>query len=187
MRSRRDERKARTRAGILASARECFSREGPVAVSTQRVSMAAGISHGTFFLHFPRRDDLVMAVVADFSAALRSRLAPPAPSLADEFEAQLHLLAEDELLHACLVREEFALPAAGREELMSLEGVLGARIAAAYGADHAQGKLRSLPPRLLAATWNSLIMGLLRRSEGQPVLLLRGPEIRQYCLALTRP
>ncbi len=187
MRSRRDERKARTRAGVLASARECFSREGPAATSTQKVSAAAGVSHGTLFLHFPSRDDLIAAVVADFAADLRSRLAPPAPTLADELEALLRLLAEDELLYSRLLREQFTLPEAARLELSSLETLLMGRVATAYEADRDQGGLRSLSPRLLAATWLSLIQSLLRRDESSPVLLRMGAEIRRYCLDLVEP
>jgi AcrR family transcriptional regulator len=187
MRSRRDERKTRTRAGVLASARECFSREGPAATSTQRVSSAAGVSHGTLFLHFPRREELIDAVVTEFAADLRARLEPPAASLAEELDAQLRLLAVDEQLYSRLLSEEFALPEAARGELRSLEGLLTGRVAAAYGADRDRGELRALPPRLLAATWLSLIQTLLRKGEHLPVLLLKGPEIRQYCLELVRP
>lgn len=184
MSSRRDERKARTRAAVLASARECFAIDGPAATSTQRVSGAAGVSHGTLFLHFPSREALIDAVVADFAADFESRLPPLASSLADEFDAQLHLVAAEEGLHAQLLREEFALTASSRSRLRDLSERLRGRIVASYESERDRGDSRALSSRLFATTWIALLEDLMRRNEGSPVLRSKGPEIRRHCLDL---
>ena len=173
---------------ILEAARECFSREGPAATSTQAVSVAAGVSHGTLFLHFPSRDSLVESVILDLVDRLHARLGPRAGSLADEFTAQLRLLGEVESLYAHLLREEFTLPEGARRALVGLEGVLTGRVA---GLVELEGAARpGLAPRLVAATWLALIQDVLRRGEAgrsSPRLALRGPEIRQFCLRLLEP
>ena len=52
---------ARSREAILSTARELIAAGGLAATSTQKVALAAGLSHGAFFVHFPRREDLLAA------------------------------------------------------------------------------------------------------------------------------
>jgi len=147
--------------------------------------VAAGVSHGTIFLHYPSRESLIEAVVRRFVDELLERLGPAASSLDDELAAQLRHLGEVETLYGHLLREEFALSEPARRALASLEGVLTGRVATLIEADGA--RRRGLAPRLVAASWIALLQGILRRSEPGavgPRLPLRGPEIRQFCLKL---
>ncbi len=182
--SRRDERKARSREAILSTARELIAAGGLAATSTQKVALAAGLSHGALFVHFPRRDDLLAAVTAAFAADFEAGLGPPAPSLEAELALQLERLAAGEPLYSHLLGEEIALPSAAREALRALERSLSARVAAAFAADRTRLGLRPLSPRLVAATWLALVQRALMRGEAGAALPEWGGEIRRFILEL---
>jgi AcrR family transcriptional regulator len=55
---------ARNRERIVASARELFARDG-VDVSVEDITRDAGVGMGTLYRHFPTKDELVDAVLAD--------------------------------------------------------------------------------------------------------------------------
>ena len=50
---------------ILTGARRCFERRGFHATSMQQLFAEAGISSGAFYLHFPSKDDLIIAIAED--------------------------------------------------------------------------------------------------------------------------
>ncbi|MCP9964279.1 TetR/AcrR family transcriptional regulator [Actinomadura madurae] len=72
----------RNRARLLAAAREAFQRDGAGA-SLEGVARLAGVGIGTLYRHFPTRQDLLEAVLADvydrLAAEARGLLASPAP------------------------------------------------------------------------------------------------------------
>lgn len=185
--SRRDERKARSREAILSTARELIAAGGLAATSTQKVALAAGLSHGALFVHFPRREDLLAALVAAFAADFEAGLGPPAASLDAELALQLERLAAQETLYTRLLAEETSLPAPARESLRALERALSARVAAAFAADRARLGLRALSPRLVAAAWLAMLQRALLRGETGAALPEWGGEIRRFLLELVAP
>ncbi|WP_330231749.1 TetR/AcrR family transcriptional regulator [Nocardia sp. NBC_00508] len=54
----------RSRARLLAAARAAFA-EGGVEVSFNEIARSAGVGPATLYRHFPRREDLIAAVVGD--------------------------------------------------------------------------------------------------------------------------
>ncbi|TDC11820.1 TetR/AcrR family transcriptional regulator [Actinomadura bangladeshensis] len=72
----------RNRARLLAAARETFQRDGADA-SLEGVARTAGVGIGTLYRHFPTRQHLLEAlladVYADLAATARELLASPAP------------------------------------------------------------------------------------------------------------
>lgn len=54
----------RNRARVLASAEEVFSEQG-VGASTEQVARRAGVGVGTVFRHFPTKEELLAAVLAE--------------------------------------------------------------------------------------------------------------------------
>ncbi|MWA05668.1 TetR family transcriptional regulator [Actinomadura sp. LD22] len=75
----------RNRARLLAAARELFLRDGAGA-SLEGVARRAGVGVGTLYRHFPTRQDLLEALLADAYDALAERgrelLASPEPGRA---------------------------------------------------------------------------------------------------------
>lgn len=75
----------RNRARLLAAARETFGRDGADA-SLEGIARLAGVGIGTLYRHFPVRQDLLEAVLADvydgLTATARELLAAPDPGAA---------------------------------------------------------------------------------------------------------
>ena len=62
--NRLDRRKARTRASLIAAARELLARDGGVDVSIQELTDLADVGFGTFYNHFATKAELFEAAVA---------------------------------------------------------------------------------------------------------------------------
>ncbi len=69
------ERRAATRAAILAAARQLFGLHGFAAVTVDRVAAAAGIAKGAVYHHFPTKHDLFAAVFEQVSTDLAADVA----------------------------------------------------------------------------------------------------------------
>ncbi|MCB9763765.1 MAG: TetR/AcrR family transcriptional regulator [Alphaproteobacteria bacterium] len=63
MTTKRDRQREATRAHILEVALQCFSERGFNGTSIAEIARRAGVSKGLVHHHFPRKDDLVEAVV----------------------------------------------------------------------------------------------------------------------------
>ena len=91
-----------------------FARNGIVNTTTADVAKSIRMSHGTVFLHFPRRDDLVIAVMSDFGRRLSAefrRAFERDLGLRAVLQAHLRVLEEFELFYARLVTEAPCCPA----------------------------------------------------------------------------
>lgn len=71
----RAERKTQTRAALKAAARERFLLDGMNATSIGAITRAAGVAHGTFYVHFESKDALLDELLHDFNRALLAELA----------------------------------------------------------------------------------------------------------------
>src|SRR5207245_2072639 len=66
----RQEQKAATRDRLVNAAMALFARKGIVQTTTADIAKSIRMSHGVVFLHFPKRDDLVIAVIDEFERPL---------------------------------------------------------------------------------------------------------------------
>ena len=99
---------AKTRRHILDSAQPVILRRGFAATSIDDIQEAAGISRGTFFYHFPSKDDFARAVIARYADQDRA--------LVDGLMARAEKLASDPLQQALVfigLHEELFVEAAG--------------------------------------------------------------------------
>jgi AcrR family transcriptional regulator len=126
-RERRDA--ARNREAILAAAQRLFEREGPAAVSMERVAEEAGVGKGTIYRHFGDRASLATALLDAGERELQETLirgpaplgpgAPPAERLVAFGHAWLDVLVR----HGDIV-------------LASEHGSVGTRFRSAVYASH---------------------------------------------------
>ncbi|TDC55690.1 TetR/AcrR family transcriptional regulator [Actinomadura sp. KC345] len=81
----------RNRARLIAAARETFQRDGAGA-SLEGVARQAGVGIGTLYRHFPTRQDLLEALLADVydDLAVRARELAVSPDPADALVKWLH-------------------------------------------------------------------------------------------------
>jgi AcrR family transcriptional regulator len=69
----RQQQKENTRRKLLDTALDVFSRNGITATRMSDIAEAAGVSHGTVFLHFESQEVLISAVIEDFGFRMASR------------------------------------------------------------------------------------------------------------------
>jgi len=72
----RREQKAATRQAIKAAARECFSELGYERTQIGDIARAAGVAHGTFYVHFESKAVVLDEILAEINADFVARLAP---------------------------------------------------------------------------------------------------------------
>src|SRR5260221_2519845 len=92
-----DPRAARSREAILAAAFDLLAREGPGAITHQRVAQQAGVGRATVYRHWAATEDLLRDVL--FSAELPFFAAPALP-LRPWLRAELRQLADELALPA---------------------------------------------------------------------------------------
>jgi AcrR family transcriptional regulator len=63
--SRQDRRKARTRQALINAAREFLAQQGTLDMSIQEITEAADVGFGSFYNHFPTKEDLLQTAIAD--------------------------------------------------------------------------------------------------------------------------
>jgi AcrR family transcriptional regulator len=79
----------RNRKALVAAARQVFERDGYVAARITDIAEAAGVAHGSFYSHFPGKEDVFAAVLADVEeemlhpVPLMGPLMGPAPASAE--------------------------------------------------------------------------------------------------------
>ncbi len=190
----RAERKLATRSELLIAARRLFGELGILATTTAQVAEAAGVSHGTVFVHFPTRDDLMTAVIDDFCGALARRVnerAEAGGTVREVLQTQLDAIARDEAFYARLVAEAPTLPYKARIDLMSIQSAVSFQLAGAAERDGAAGTIRPVPMHLLFNGWTGLLHYYLMNRDlfapGDSVIRRCGDELIGYYTGLLAP
>ena len=190
-RTKRSQQKAATRETILRSARSLYAERGIAATRSAAVAQAAGLAHGTLFLHFPRQEELLVAVIEDFGERLCRRLhelSAGGRGLRACLEAHLEGLREEEGFYAALLTEAGHLPEAARLSFLMVQSTLSWHLAAAAEAGMAAGTIKRQPVHLLFNTWIGLVHHYLANRElfapGASVLERRGGELVEHYLGL---
>lgn len=76
MASSRKEKAALTRQALKRAALETFSKNGYVETSISAITNAAGVAHGTFYLHFQNKEAVLDELLAEFNAGYTQRVIP---------------------------------------------------------------------------------------------------------------
>ncbi len=125
----RKEQKERTRAALVEQAESLFAKNGIANTSTAEISKALKVSHGTLFLHFPTRDDLILGVVDEFGARLAEALGKDCSAdlkLRDLLKGHLTVLSQFEDFYLRLISESPNLPPHIRSIVFSINAETGA-------------------------------------------------------------
>lgn len=190
----RVERKRQTRVHLIETALDLMAERGIAATRTIDVAERAGVAHGTVFVHFPTRDDLVAAVVGEHAIRIGRRLhelAGEGVSVRDVLGAHLEGIAEHEAFHARLVTEGPLLPSYARATLLGIHSAISAHLseAAEWGMD--AGEIRRMAVPLLFNTWLGLVHHYIGNRElfapGESVVARWGPILLDHYLGLIGP
>jgi len=186
----RDTQRLATRERILDAARRTFEAHGISGATTQDVADEAGVSHGSVFVHFGSRAELISTVVdrvldaaeADVGAALEASV-----NLMELLLAHLGALTRHEAIYARLVVERPLLPAPVQARVAAFDAAVSRRLqgVARAGAVHLRAGIK---PYFAFNTWMALITYyLINRDLFAPnglVLRQRRSELVENYLAL---
>lgn len=193
MTTRRD-RKRQTRARLIRVALELFATQGIAETRTLDVALAARVSHGTVFLHFPNRADLVAAVIGEFGFAATRRiheLAEAGGSVREVLAAHVAGLAEREDFYVRLVREGPQLPPAARSTLVGIQSAIAHHLAEVVARETAAGRIRPMALPLLFNTWVGLLHYYMSNRDlfapGESVLARHGEDLIDHMMSLLQP
>jgi AcrR family transcriptional regulator len=147
-----DPRAARSREAILAAAFDLLAREGPGAITHQRVAQQAGVGRATVYRHWAAPEDLLRDVL--FSAELPF-FATPALPLRSWLHAELRQLADELALPAVAslaiaLMEQTRSGGAGASPHRHITAITE-RLAAAFALAVDAGELDKAPDADLAA------------------------------------
>jgi len=147
-----DPRAARSREAILAAAYDLLAREGPGAITHQRVAQQAGVGRATVYRHWAAPEDLLRDVL--FSAELPF-FATPALPLRSWLHAELRQLADELALPAVAslamaLMEQTRSGGAGAHPHRHITAITE-RLAAAFALAVDAGELDTAPDAALAA------------------------------------
>jgi AcrR family transcriptional regulator len=70
----RKEQKEQTRLTLMESARSVLAHKGIDGTQISDITQAAGVAHGTFYVHFKNKEALITTLVDTFNARLRSEI-----------------------------------------------------------------------------------------------------------------
>ena len=190
----RREQKVVTRDRLVNAAMALFARNGIVNTTTADVARSVRLSHGVVFLHFPTRDDLVIAVIDEFGRRLAAEFRQAFEhdlSLRAVLQAHLRVLAELEPFYARLVTEAPMLPPKVRSTLMMLHAAVSYEIFSALERERKLGRARKIARPLLFNTWIGLVHHYLVNRDvfaaGDSVIAEQGETLVNHFMALVKP
>src|SRR5271168_3448484 len=189
----RREQKVVTRDRLVNAAMALFARNGIVNTTTADVAKSIRMSHGIVFLHFPRRDDLVIAVIDEFGRRLATEFRQAFEhdlGLRAVLQAHLRVLAQLEPFYARLVTEAPMLPPKVRSTLMLLHAAVSYELFSALERERKLGRARKIARPLLFNTWIGLVHHYLVNRDmfanGGSVIAEHGEILVQHFMTLIK-
>ena len=190
----RQYQKEQTRNLILASAFTEFSRHGILATRMSDIAEAAGVSHGTVFLHFATQETLISAVIEAFGEKVARRtheLAAGSGSLRDGLEAYLAGIQEFEDFYTRLVLESAFLPLAARDIYVMIQSAISFHLSQSAQREMEAGTIIRMPFHLLFNTWvglvNYYIMNRDLFAPNESVIERYGTVLVDHIMSLIKP
>ncbi|OPX44083.1 HTH-type transcriptional regulator MtrR [Ruminiclostridium hungatei] len=176
-------KKEKTKELILETAYELFSRQGILNTRMSDIAQAAGVSHGTVFLHFETQESLIAGVVEFYCRSIAGRtheLAESCANLQDFLIAHLQGITEYESFYSRLVIENRMLPVSAREVWINMQSAVSQHFSQVM--DHDRQSIRTdVPLSMLFNMWMGLIHYYLENSDlfapGESVLQRYSKEL----------
>jgi AcrR family transcriptional regulator len=190
----RQEQKVATRERLVNAAMALFARQGIVQTTTADIAKSIRMSHGIVFLHFPTRDDLVIAVIDEFGRRLSAEFRQAFErglGLRNVLQAHLRVLAELEPFYARLVTEAPMLPPKVRSTLMLLHAAVSYELFQALERERKAGRVRKIDRALLFNTWIGLVHHYVVNRDlfatADSVIAEKGETLVNHFMSLVKP
>lgn len=191
--SQRIEQKEQTRKRLIETSLSVFSSQGIASTNTAELAKCAHVSHGTIFLHFPKRDDLLFAVMTEFGNQLASKFdesAKQSKGIKGVLKAHLETLSQFEDFYTHLVKELTYLPDNVRSHFFMLQSAISHRINMEAKKEIAQGKIKKIERDKLFNTWIALLHYYIANKEifspDESVIDSLGDDLLKHFLTLIK-
>jgi len=122
--NKRDLQKENTRKRLFDSAMSTFAQKGFVNTSIDDLTKSAGLSHGNFFIHYSKREDLIINAIEEIGKSIYERflaLADEDMNLEHILSAHLEVIKEYESVYYFMVVEGVFLPEKARTAFFVLQ------------------------------------------------------------------
>lgn len=189
----RKEQKEKTRSGLVEQAESLFARKGISQTTTADIAKALKVSHGTLFVHFPTREDLIKSVVDEFGEKLSSALGARCSDqlkLRDLLKSHLSVLAEFEDFYLRLISESQSLPAHIRSIVYSINASLSYRFYRSAKNEMDKGHIKKMSQVHFFNSWMGLVHYYIMNrdlfSEKTPILEEVGDELLKHFFHLIK-
>jgi AcrR family transcriptional regulator len=189
----RKQQKEKTRSSLIQVATDLFAENGIATTSTAAIAKALNVSHGTVFIHFPTREDLVLAVLDAFGTRLGEELKNAVSNASDLraiLTAHLAVLAEFEDFYFRLITEINALPSNVKGLLIAMNSAVSYYLFNAAKVGMRDGKVRNFEQHMLFNTWLALVNYYVSNrdllSEKKPILREKEAELVNHFIKLIK-
>ncbi len=122
--NKRELQKENTRKKLFESAMNTFAQKGFINTSIDDLTKSAGVSHGNFFVHYSRREDLIINAIEEIGKSIYERflaLADENMELEHVLGAHLEVIKEYESVYYFMVVEGVFLPEQARTAFFVLQ------------------------------------------------------------------
>lgn len=158
--SQREKQKIQTRKHLIDVALNQLAKDGLTTTRTSDIAVAAKVSHGTVFAHFPTREILLDAVIEEFGLRIAKSLHELVRSncgMKELLQAHLKGISEYEDFYTRLVSERRLLNESARNSLIMIQSAISFHFIQVAELEMEAGKIRRMPIDLLCNTWIGLI------------------------------
>jgi TetR/AcrR family transcriptional regulator, acrEF/envCD operon repressor len=179
---KRTAQKEQTRHQLLNMAYGKFAQNGFLATKTLDIAMAAGVSHGTLFVHFPTKEELLIKTIEEFGIRIGTKLKQlitDKGTAKEVLAAHLETIEEYESFYANLVIEGPLLPDSVRHRVFMIQSGIAHYLEKTIQASH-----NSAPIYFLLNSWLGLIHYYLTNRDlfapGKSVIATCGRDLLNH-------
>jgi AcrR family transcriptional regulator len=179
---KRSLQKTRTHEHLLKVAYQEFAKGGLLATKTLDIARSAGVSHGTLFVHFATREELLIKVIDEFGLRIGTelqQLVANQGSASEMLASHLRIIEEYEPFYAHLVIEGPLLPPPVRNRIFMIQSGV-----ASYLERVIPKGSQAMPIHFLLNSWLGLIHYYLANRDlfapGKSVIATCGKELLNH-------
>ena len=164
--NKRQLQKEQTKNQIIKAAYNVYAEKG-FSATTSDIAKASKVSHGTVFVHFPTRDDLLICLLEDFDSEITTRmheLTEKSQHFSDILEAHLSALEEHEAFYTRLINENRLLPPDVRNTFIAIQSTIAFHMNKVMEKECEVMK-HDIPNHFIFNTWVGLIHYYLQNND----------------------
>lgn len=172
--------KEQTKERLVKTAYEIFSERGITNTRMSDIAHAAGVSHGTIFVHFKTQEALIEEVVEAYCQKIAERthmLAASSESFEELLKAHLSGIMEFERFYTRLIIENQMLPSGARDCWLGIQSAVSFHFKLVYEREFGQEKNSEVPFCMLFNMWMGLVHYYLENGD---LFAPEGEIIRRY-------